>query len=87
LRKHFAGGDLHARRGNWLTNLAHYKGTQKMIADITSNEMWIITALVTATACIFVAYLLHKAGAILQEQDKRTEEERDTQSNYEHWND
>jgi len=56
------------------------------MTDISNNEMWIITALVTATACIFVAYLLHKAGGILKEQDKRNEP-RDTQSNYEYWDD
>jgi hypothetical protein len=57
-----------------------------MIAEITSNEMWVITALVTATACIFIAYLLHKAGGILKEQDKRSKQ-RDTQINYEYWDD
>jgi hypothetical protein len=59
------------------------------MTDITSNEMWIITGLVTAAACIFFGYLLHKAGGILQEQNKINDlcEQRDTQSNYERWND
>jgi hypothetical protein len=56
------------------------------MTEITSNEMWIITGLVTATACIFIAYLLHRAGGILKEQNKRSEQ-RDTQSNYEYWDD
>ena len=57
------------------------------MTDISNNEMWIITALVTATACIFIAYLLHRAAGILKEQDNRSQEPRDTQSNYEYWDD
>lgn len=51
-----------------------------------SNELWIITGLTGFAACVLVGYLLHKAGAILQEQEKRNEQ-RDTQSNYEYWDD
>jgi hypothetical protein len=77
-RTQYAGGSV------GYVNLDRYSGTKKM-TEITSNEMWIITAAVTAAACIFVAYLLHRAGDILREQDKCTEQ-RDTQSNYEYWN-
>jgi hypothetical protein len=41
--------------------------------------MWIILIATTLAGCIFVGYLLHKAGEVLQAQ-----EERDTQSNYEY---
>jgi hypothetical protein len=44
------------------------------------KEMWVITGLTLLVGVLFVAYLLHKAGGILQKQDAR-----DLKSNYEHW--
>jgi hypothetical protein len=50
-----------------------------------SNSMWIVTGLSVFLACVLIGYLLHRAEELLQEQ-KRTEP-RDTQSNYEYWDD
>jgi hypothetical protein len=47
---------------------------------------WIITGLTVFAACVLIGYILHKAEAISQEPNKRSEQ-RDTQSNYEFWDD
>jgi hypothetical protein len=45
----------------------------------------IITGLMVFVAYVLIGYILHKADALLHEQ-KRTEP-RDTQSNYDYWDD
>jgi hypothetical protein len=47
---------------------------------------WIITGLTVFAACVLIGYILHKAEALSQEPNKRSEP-RDTQSNYDYWDD
>jgi hypothetical protein len=53
-----------------------------------SNSMWIVTGLAVFLACVLIGYLLHKAEHILQlRRNIERSEPRDTQSNYEYWDD
>jgi hypothetical protein len=39
--------------------------------DIGWDEMWIIAGLMAVMGGFFIGYLLHRVGGILDEQDKR----------------
>jgi hypothetical protein len=45
-----------------------------MMNDIGWNEMWLISGLMAVCGGLFAGWLLHKAGGILEEQEKRDDD-------------